>query len=169
MARTRRGVFESSYDPAVRLKAGSTFKGSVCPRGHKCLPKVYSNNNRSCDACDTEIEAGLIGDRCTLCDYDLCPMCSYKVPGRSEGALTTAVTASAPHAVATLEPLEPVRTPEPLEPLEPVRIHPFFLTKRNNPQCDNDDTGEADVHKKAVATEALQQKPASPRAGIFYF
>jgi len=161
MARTRRGFFESSYDPGVRLRAGSNFKGSVCPKGHMCLLKEYSNSKRSCDVCDIEIESGSIGDRCTLCDYDLCPSCSYKPVVRIR---VPSPDAAATHAVATLEPLEPVT----LEFKEPVRLHPFFLTKNDKPQCVNVDT-EADALKKADARKELKQKPASPQAGILYF
>jgi hypothetical protein len=75
MARTRRGTFRSSYDPSIRLRAGPNFIGTVCPEGHMCRFRKYAAI-RFCDECVAEIAAGSVGERCTLCDFDLCPQCS---------------------------------------------------------------------------------------------
>jgi len=61
------------------MKAGPNFKGLVCPQGHMCRLKAYRNSNRSCDVCDVEIVAGSLGERCFICEYDLCPGCSSNV------------------------------------------------------------------------------------------
>jgi hypothetical protein len=73
----RRGRFESSFDPAVKNRAYSDWKGDVCPNGHKCFPKKYTSPDRSyhCDACLENIPNGSDGARCTVCDYDMCATC----------------------------------------------------------------------------------------------
>jgi hypothetical protein len=76
MARLRKGTFQSSFDPSVRMKAGPNFQGRVCPNGHMCEFRTYRKSNRSCDVCEKEIAVGLMGERCFVCDYDLCPDCS---------------------------------------------------------------------------------------------
>ena len=96
--RVRRGTFISSYDPAIRLKAGPDFTGRVCPDGHMCRLMEYKNSNRSCDDCKTEIDAGAVGERCLQCEFDLCPGCSTgsaAAPSTHVGAHVSA-DASAP-------------------------------------------------------------------------
>ena len=90
MARTRRGSFRSSYDPSIRLRAGPNFRGTVCPEGHMCRFKEYAAI-RFCDECVAEIAAGSVGERCTLCDFDLCPQCSSNSQAKitSEAGSTT--------------------------------------------------------------------------------
>ena len=79
MAQIRREPFQSSYDPEIRMKAGPNFKGHVCPQGHMCRLRLYRKSGRFCDECDQEINEGSSGERCKLCDYDLCPICSSAV------------------------------------------------------------------------------------------
>ena len=66
--------FESSYDPHVRLLAPEGYRGNVCPDGHRCLEHRFKKT-RYCDECVAEIPAGTVGQRCSICDYDLCPLC----------------------------------------------------------------------------------------------
>lgn len=66
----------SSYDPAIRNLAGPGWLGDVCPAGHKCYARFFEHDGRhTCDKCNGAIAAGSTGERCNVCDYDLCCSC----------------------------------------------------------------------------------------------
>jgi hypothetical protein len=69
-----RQPFESSYDPHVRHLAPEGYRGNICPDGHRCLDHRFKKT-RYCDECLAEIPAGSVGQRCSICDYDLCSLC----------------------------------------------------------------------------------------------
>lgn len=135
MARSRRGTFQSSYDPSVRLKAGRNFKGTVCPKGHMCMFRGYGKSIRFCDVCDLEIADGSVGERCLICDFDLCPECSSDAPGTSEiasGAGNVRVSSSTDASTRDV-PSSPSasvhNTAAPSDPCNATKIHPFFLPR----------------------------------------
>jgi hypothetical protein len=75
MNQLRHEAFRSSYDPAVRRLAGPNFQGNVCPSGHECRSRTFANDGHSCDNCSLAIVAGSTGERCKVCDFDLCATC----------------------------------------------------------------------------------------------
>lgn len=158
MARSRRGTFQSSYDPSIRLKAGPNFKGTVCPKGHMCLFRSYGKSIRYCDECDLEIADGSVGERCSVCDFDLCPECSSDAPGRTTDAfvqgglsspsnvrVSSSTDASAQDGLASPSPTVHIAAAPP-DPCNATKIHPFFLPrpKFNHPETTTGNASAAD-------------------------
>jgi hypothetical protein len=136
MAHVRRGTFQSSYDPSVRFKAGPNFKGTVCPEGHMCMLREYGKSIRFCDVCDLEIAYGSVGERCRICDFDLCPECSSDAPGTSEIAcgagnvrVSSSTDAPAQHGPSSPSVASVHITAATSDPCNAMKIHPFFLPR----------------------------------------
>jgi len=150
MAKTRRGRFQSSYDPAIRMMAGPNFKGRVCPAGHMCKLRTYRKSNRTCDMCNQEIEAGLSGERCFLCEYDLCPGCSSntvqtaEVSAMTPDSVTVVVSTDASAASGSIESSSvPVGGHLSPPSLPPIKLFSIFEPKArfSTIASENQDTG----------------------------
>ena len=64
----------SSYDPCKLNLADANWRGNVCPKGHKCFRCTFKQE-RYCDDCTELIAVNSDGQRCKLCDFDLCSAC----------------------------------------------------------------------------------------------
>jgi len=74
--------FISSFDTSVVPMADASWRGKVCPAGHKCLQRRFIREAaHSCDICAAVIIAGTIGGRCKWCDYDICGDCFTSTAG----------------------------------------------------------------------------------------
>ena len=59
--------------------ADASWKGKVCPQGHKCLTRHFVREGmHSCDECAEIIGADTTGGRCRVCDFDICQICFDK-------------------------------------------------------------------------------------------
>jgi hypothetical protein len=157
MAHVRRGTFQSSYDPSVRFKAGPNFKGTVCPEGHMCMFRVYGKSIRFCDVCDLEIAYGSVGERCLICDFDLCPDCSSDAPGTSEiacGAGNVRVSSS------TDAPAQD----GPSSPSANVRVS----SSTDAPAQDGPSLPSANVRVSSSTDAPAQDGPSSPSAASIH-
>jgi len=128
--RARRKTFRSSFDPDVRLKAWPDFKGRVCPGGHMCRLTVYLKSNRSCNICDVEIVAGAVGQRCFMCEFDLCPGCStgpVDVQSTPVAAHDSAAASAPVDSSVTLQPSLPARDDVSPPSLLPKKVYSIFL------------------------------------------
>jgi hypothetical protein len=99
--------------------ADASWKGKVCPQGHKCLTRHFVREGmHSCDECAEIIGADTTGGRCRVCDFDICQICFNK----------PAVTDVRVRDLITDVVLPPVRAPPVLtvnvEP--PLQMFPIF-------------------------------------------
>jgi hypothetical protein len=99
-----------------------------------CRLREYRKSNRSCDICNAEIVAGAVGERCFMCDFDVCPGCStgsVEISSALDGATHDSAPASVPvDSVVTVEPALPA--PENVSPLclMPKKMYSIFLTPK---------------------------------------
>jgi len=151
MAGTRRERFKSTFDQS--RTPTSDFTGTICPQNHMCRSRTYRTPNHACDLCDKDIEEGTIGichsshslillchmltgERCSLCDYDLCCECSKPlntlVPDPALALLVSTPTVSTLAPGPTLLPplfkdmSQYVPAPAPSFPAPHLNLFPIF-------------------------------------------
>jgi hypothetical protein len=107
----------SSYDPRTRKLAGVNWPGNVCPEGHKCFECAFFHK-RYCDNCTELIAVGTSGERCTLCQFDLCSDCVF--PPKNWHALENPEEYEAPEIeseiATTAPPLSSILSHIPTQP-----------------------------------------------------
>ena len=148
------------------MKAGPNFKGVVCPQGHMCKLKTYRKSNRSCDVCDVEIVAGSIGDRCFLCEYDLCPGCSSNASDDIESNPGSAPVSAPINASVTSGVAEHLPVPTSVDPhvfpssMQPIHVFSIFVHPR--PHSNTRDTAVQPVPTAVVKSVEAAGKTTRP-------